>query len=342
MASAPAACSKLADGRSQLNGPRKAQRRSSENKARAGDRALSAAPRRRMRVVEPRLYRPKIEDFEDPTQESGLLLEGRFRIRELLVTDGTVALYLAVNEGRRYTPPHAQVFGILISTVPEELGPWHRGSTPRYLTAHPSYYRREEALFDTLVSEEIAGPAERRGLWYIAGGKRWVGDLIYSVHAIVVRDLRPPSRSGKEFLKQMRLAVLEADGYKCRRCGSTEKLQVDHIVPVFRGGDRSFENGQTLCRGCHLEKTSRDSFVGGRVGLPRRFKSPSETKVRRLKAERSGAGVTQSALSAASGVPIGRISALERGLRTTWKRDIISLARALWIEPRDLIKRPQG
>lgn len=37
-------------------------------------------------------------------------------------------------------------------------------------------------------------------------------------------------------------------------CGATEKLNLDHILPCFMGGDRIKENAQTLCHRCNLWK----------------------------------------------------------------------------------------
>jgi len=47
------------------------------------------------------------------------------------------------------------------------------------------------------------------------------------------------------------------DGYKCVTCGSTERLEADHILAESRGGDTTFENLQTLCKSCNCRKGSR-------------------------------------------------------------------------------------
>ena len=55
--------------------------------------------------------------------------------------------------------------------------------------------------------------------------------------------------------------VKKRDGYVCVKCGSTEKLEAHHIVPVSDiNGKRdmySVENGITLCRACHYEAHGR-------------------------------------------------------------------------------------
>jgi 5-methylcytosine-specific restriction protein A len=40
----------------------------------------------------------------------------------------------------------------------------------------------------------------------------------------------------------------------CRRCGEAAS-QVDHIVPLRKGGTNSEENLQSLCHSCHSRKT---------------------------------------------------------------------------------------
>jgi 5-methylcytosine-specific restriction endonuclease McrA len=46
---------------------------------------------------------------------------------------------------------------------------------------------------------------------------------------------------------KLRAAVIARDGGKCRKCGSTEHLQVDHIRPVAKGGLSVMRNLWTLC-----------------------------------------------------------------------------------------------
>jgi 5-methylcytosine-specific restriction enzyme A len=48
--------------------------------------------------------------------------------------------------------------------------------------------------------------------------------------------------------------VLEKCGYKCVGCSSTDNLQVDHIIPLSRGGKHNESNFQILCKTCNLKK----------------------------------------------------------------------------------------
>lgn len=59
-----------------------------------------------------------------------------------------------------------------------------------------------------------------------------------------------------------RKIVLERDNYRCQICGATNihsKLEVDHIIPLSRGGTDDFDNYTTLCFDCNRGK--KDDIV---------------------------------------------------------------------------------
>ena len=57
---------------------------------------------------------------------------------------------------------------------------------------------------------------------------------------------------------RLRYRVMERDGFRCVMCGATAAtgavLQIDHILPVSRGGKTVLENLQTLCDRCNRGK----------------------------------------------------------------------------------------
>lgn len=50
-------------------------------------------------------------------------------------------------------------------------------------------------------------------------------------------------------------ALMRRDGAKCRMCGATNDLTVDHILRVRHGGTNDINNLQILCRKCNEEKS---------------------------------------------------------------------------------------
>lgn len=53
---------------------------------------------------------------------------------------------------------------------------------------------------------------------------------------------------------EVRNFVFRRDNYRCVQCGSSDKLEVDHIISVYRGGKNKICNLQTLCRSCNAGK----------------------------------------------------------------------------------------
>ena len=51
--------------------------------------------------------------------------------------------------------------------------------------------------------------------------------------------------------------LLEMANYKCLCCKSKENLEIDHVVPITRGGANTKENAQVLCRSCNASKGNR-------------------------------------------------------------------------------------
>jgi RNA-directed DNA polymerase len=53
--------------------------------------------------------------------------------------------------------------------------------------------------------------------------------------------------------EESRRQILQRDGYACRQCGNTIKLEVHHLKPRHKGGTNSPENLITLCENCHVQ-----------------------------------------------------------------------------------------
>ena len=71
----------------------------------------------------------------------------------------------------------------------------------------------------------------------------------------------------------IRRRILQRDGFRCVVCRVKGKLtladEVDHIMPLERGGTDDAVNLQSICRTCHVDKsnTERGAVVRVHTGV---------------------------------------------------------------------------
>lgn len=53
------------------------------------------------------------------------------------------------------------------------------------------------------------------------------------------------------------MEILDKYGHRCLACGSKERLEADHIVPLALGGTNTVDNIQPLCRTCNASKHTK-------------------------------------------------------------------------------------
>jgi 5-methylcytosine-specific restriction endonuclease McrA len=71
------------------------------------------------------------------------------------------------------------------------------------------------------------------------------------VYLILIKYKREPIPEDVKF------AVWRRDGGRCVICGSKEKLEFDHIIPVSKGGSNTVRNIQLLCESCNRKKSNK-------------------------------------------------------------------------------------
>lgn len=67
-------------------------------------------------------------------------------------------------------------------------------------------------------------------------------------------------RGAPRYERIRRIDVFEADGFRCYLCKKVfeaSDLQVDHIVPVSRGGTHTRDNVATACGHCNASKGAK-------------------------------------------------------------------------------------
>lgn len=103
-----------------------------------------------------------------------------------------------------------------------------------------------------------------------AGRRHYECDYILNLTAIedvfnYIKD-KDQRKNSNEYQRSLmtyskRYDILKRDGFKCQICGRTQadgaKLEVDHIIPVSKGGKTIDDNLQTLCHECNQGKKAK-------------------------------------------------------------------------------------
>lgn len=124
--------------------------------------------------------------------------------------------------------------------------------------AHDKLLRAQERLGHAVPSGDIAEVMER-------GIDALHRELDRQQFGIGARSGQPRAAGTRRSIPaQIRKAVFERDGGRCafihrdgRGCGSTRRLEFDHIVPFARGGKTTIENLRLLCRAHNQHEAER-------------------------------------------------------------------------------------
>ena len=103
------------------------------------------------------------------------------------------------------------------------------------------------------------------------GKKHWVKEEIFDINDIssfpIILKQRTEYQKTKKYQREimtdsLRYEVLKRDGYRCKICGVSAnegaRLEVDHIIPISKGGKTVIDNLQTLCMSCNRGKSDKD------------------------------------------------------------------------------------
>lgn len=120
-----------------------------------------------------------------------------------------------------------------------KMNSWEEEQQKRYQAEREDEERRQ-------IAERLKTKQRRRQL-----EKEVRQELIDSGELFGDKTKRP--RIPKEVVD----AVWRKDGGRCVYCGSTENIQLDHIIPFSKGGASTIENLQLLCQKCNIEKSNK-------------------------------------------------------------------------------------
>ena len=103
------------------------------------------------------------------------------------------------------------------------------------------YNAKSKDFFDNDVLSLIARLNKKRGTYFT---DREIWNAICRVERGKVSN-------------KMRFSIYARDRYRCCRCGASGRfvqLEIDHIIPIAKGGKSTYDNLQTLCHNCNVEK----------------------------------------------------------------------------------------
>lgn len=121
----------------------------------------------------------------------------------------------------------------------------------RYLKKYP-YARERKRARDRLYGKTEKGRAVNAAAT-LKYRKTEAGKII---RLLTNHRRREIVRNGNVFPKEWTDRLLQYNGC-CAFCGSSESIEVDHIIPLSRGGKHCIENVQPLCRSCNAKKSDK-------------------------------------------------------------------------------------
>ena len=139
---------------------------------------------------------------------------------------------------------------------------WRRANREHY----NAYQRRKSNTpeYRATVREWYAKNAERlRPVKCEAGRRNRAANLVRYRRQELFRTLRREERIRKNGNCNLTLIEWETlrllTNYKCLRCERNGKCDMDHIIPVSKGGQHTISNIQPLCHRCNMLKFTKST-----------------------------------------------------------------------------------
>jgi hypothetical protein len=110
----------------------------------------------------------------------------------------------------------------------------------------------DEVVIARLIAVPSAGRAGRDAI------RSYVQELIDCGYLRVEDDGTESLRMMKDRWRLLREFIFDRDGFACRYCGDTQgPFQLDHVVPIAKGGNNEPANLITACAACNRSKQTK-------------------------------------------------------------------------------------
>lgn len=139
--------------------------------------------------------------------------------------------------------------------------------------ANCNYYT-EQPIYDSLNGKQISSGYEIKtendksvGIFSFENFVKMAKVTLIDNENILVRHIESKAPFTKKSKKKergrmtlrLRFEVMKRDKFRCSICGARAgdiELEIDHIIPVSKGGKTEINNLQTLCFDCNRGKSS--------------------------------------------------------------------------------------
>ena len=213
-----------------------------------------------------------IKDSYDLFYSGQIRFEKKTNTTHLFYSDEKRKAYLV---GRIYA--YYDWFSIFIRKTNENIKKYYEYETKvkkLYNQYYPNPNERSNELLNIKMLKEPSFPSihfiVRKGTYLGYGKTQYENrDFWYNLSDLYEMVLEKKGKSN--FIKEerakmsdsLRYTVLSRDKFCCVLCGKSRndgiKLEVDHIIPVSKGGKTELSNLQTLCERCNRGKSDRVS-----------------------------------------------------------------------------------
>jgi 5-methylcytosine-specific restriction endonuclease McrA len=136
-----------------------------------------------------------------------------------------------------------------------QLKEWRDKNHAQYLATEAAYRELNRERFNQLQRERRAANPEK---YRAVQRARYAADPVklrgYRQRR-VYREKLGHEMAGSHTTYQWTVKLMEFGGC-CAHCGTNERIERDHIIPLSRGGSDLIENIQPLCRSCNSRKSA--------------------------------------------------------------------------------------
>lgn len=159
-------------------------------------------------------------------------------------------------------------------------GLWMMADREGRLEYRPKKIKGELLRYDNVDAEPLLLELERFGFIriYEANGAKYIYVVTFHKHQNphhreTASVFPPPPGVSNAYnhlpiTAEQRERILDRDGRQCVDCGSTDDLEIDHVVARANGGSSEDGNLQCLCSACNVRKGKKEPPRHGNADLP--------------------------------------------------------------------------